>query len=212
MTQPAADLAVPDRRRRVPNRVLLAPLAGIGNWFVRLQAQRYGAGLAVSEMVSSFAIAHRNRRTVTEMLRIHPDEGPVSIQLFGSDPAVMREAAATVAAAGPALIDLNMGCPVPKVLKTGAGAALLADHERAVAVARAAIEGSGLPVTVKLRSGLEPGERSGLELARAPGRRGRGRRGHPAPARRRPAPPRPPRLRAGRRARRALERAGGGCR
>ena len=78
--------------------MLLAPLAGIGNWFVRLQAQRYGAGLAVSEMVSSFAIAHRNRRTVTEMLRIHPDEGPVSIQLFGSDPAVMREAAATVAA------------------------------------------------------------------------------------------------------------------
>ena len=60
------------------------------------------------------------------MLRIHPDEGPVSIQLFGSDPEVMREAAAIAAAAGPALIDLNMGCPVPKVLKTGAGAALLA--------------------------------------------------------------------------------------
>ena len=150
----------------VPNRVLLAPLAGIGNWFVRLQARRYGAGLAVSEMVSSFAVAHRNRRTVTEMLRIHPDEGPVSIQLFGSDPAVMREAAATVAAAGPALIDLNMGCPVPKVLKTGAGAALLADHDLAIAVARAAAEGSGLPVTVKLRSGLEAGERSGVELAR----------------------------------------------
>ena len=71
---------------RLPNRVLLAPLAGIGNWFVRLQAQRHGAGLAVSEMVSSFAVAHGNRRTLTEMLRIHPDEGPVSIQLFGSDP------------------------------------------------------------------------------------------------------------------------------
>ena len=148
----------------VPNRVLLAPLAGIGNWFVRLQAQRYGAGLAISEMVSSFAIAHRNQRTVTEMLRIHPDEGPMAIQLFGSDPAVMREAAATAAAAGPRLLDLNMGCPVPKVLKTGAGAALLSDHDRAVAVARAAIEGSGLPVTVKLRSGLEPGERTGLAL------------------------------------------------
>ena len=84
----------------MPNRVLLAPLAGIGNWFVRLQAQRHGAGLAVSEMVSSFAIAHRNRRTVEEMLRVHPDEGPVSIQLFGSDPDVMREAAAVVAAGG----------------------------------------------------------------------------------------------------------------
>ena len=150
----------------VPNRVLLAPLAGIGNWFVRLQARRYGAGMAVSEMVSSYAVAHRNRRTVTEMLRIHPEEGPVAIQLFGSDPAVMREAAATVAAAGAGLIDLNMGCPVPKIFKTGAGAALLADHELAIAVARAAAEGSGLPVTVKLRSGLQAGDRSGVELAR----------------------------------------------
>ena len=150
----------------LPNRVLLAPLAGIGNWFVRLQAQRHGAGLAVSEMVSSFAIAHRNRRTVEEMLRVHPEEGPVSIQLFGADPDVMREAAAVAAAAGPALIDLNMGCPVPKVLKTGAGAALIADPDLAVAVARAAREGSGLPVTVKVRSGIEPGDRSGCELAR----------------------------------------------
>jgi len=150
----------------IRNRVILAPLAGIGNWFVRLQAHRHGAGLAVSEMVSSFAVAHRNRRTLEEMLRIHPEEGPVSIQLFGSDPDVMREAAASVASAGPDLIDLNMGCPVPKVFKTGAGAALLRDHDRAVAVARAAIEGSGLPVTVKLRSGVEPGERSGLALAR----------------------------------------------
>jgi tRNA-dihydrouridine synthase B len=150
----------------LPNRVLLAPLAGIGNWFVRLQAHRHGAGLAVSEMVSSFAIAHRNRRTIGEMLRIHPDEGPVSIQLFGADPDVMRQAASVAAAAGPALIDLNMGCPVPKVLKTGAGAALIDDPARAVAVARAASEGSGLPVTVKIRSGIEPGDRSGLELAR----------------------------------------------
>jgi tRNA-dihydrouridine synthase B len=150
----------------IPNRILLAPLAGIGNWFVRLQARRHGAGMAVSEMVSSFAVAHRNPRTLTEMLRIHPDEGIVSIQLFGSDPAVMRVAAAMVAEAGPELIDLNMGCPVPKVLKTGAGAALLRDPDRAVAVARAAIEGSGLPVTAKLRSGYEPGDRSGADLAR----------------------------------------------
>jgi nifR3 family TIM-barrel protein len=148
------------------NRVLLAPLAGIGNWFVRLQAHRYGAGLAVSEMVSSFAIAHQNRRTLEEMLRIHPDEGPVSIQLFGSDPDVMREASAVAASAGPRLIDLNFGCPVKKVLKTGAGAALLDDPDLALAVARAAGEGSGLPVTVKLRSGLRSGERSGVELAK----------------------------------------------
>ncbi len=155
----------------VPNRVLLAPLAGIGNWFVRLQAKRYGAGLAVSEMVSSFAIHYRNEKTMRELLRIHPDEhvagvgGPVSIQLFGQDPEVMRSAAATVAERGADLIDLNMGCPVPKVCKTGAGAALIKDPDTAVAVARAAREGSGLPVTVKLRSGQRPGETDGYDLA-----------------------------------------------
>jgi tRNA-dihydrouridine synthase B len=149
----------------IANRVLLAPLAGIGNWFVRLQARRHGAGMAVSEMVSSFAISHGNERTLGEMLTIHPDEHPVSIQLFGPDPAVMRRAAEVAATAGADLIDINMGCPVPKVCKTGAGAALLSDPDRAVALARAAIEGSGLPVTVKLRSGIKEGDRSGLRLA-----------------------------------------------
>jgi tRNA-dihydrouridine synthase B len=160
---------------RVPNRVMLAPLAGIGNWFVRLQAKRYGAGMATSEMVSSHAIHHRNEKTCREMLRIDPREhagGPVSIQLFGEDPAVMREAAAVVVERGADVIDINMGCPVPKVRKTGAGAALLDDPELAVAVARATVEGArdgaagqGVPVTVKLRSGLRPGDESGFELA-----------------------------------------------
>jgi tRNA-dihydrouridine synthase B len=146
--------------------VVLAPLAGIGNWFVRLQAKRHGAGLVVSEMVSSFAIHYRNERTCTELLRIHPDEHPVSVQLFGHDPDVMESAAERVAAAGADAIDLNMGCPVPKVCKTGAGAALLADPQKAVALARAAGRGSGLPVTVKLRSGVRPGDLSGVEVAR----------------------------------------------
>jgi len=155
----------------VPNRVVLAPLAGIGNWFVRLQAKRFGAGLVVSEMVSSFAIHYGNEKTLTELLRIHPDEraagsgGPISIQLFGHDPGVMRSAAATVAEAGADLIDLNMGCPVPKVMKTGAGAAMLKDPDTAVAVARAAAEGSGLPVTVKLRASNLPGQMEGVEVA-----------------------------------------------
>lgn len=160
-----ADLAI-------PNRVVLAPLAGIGNWFVRLQARRYGAGLTVSEMVSSHAVHYGNEKTCTELLRIHPDErtagpgGPVSIQLFGQDPDVMRSAARTVADAGADIIDLNMGCPVPKVMKTGAGAALIKDPDLAVEVARAAAEGSGLPVTVKLRSAVKRGEADGFELAR----------------------------------------------
>jgi nifR3 family TIM-barrel protein len=149
----------------IANRVLLAPLAGIGNWFVRLQAKRHGAGLAVSEMVSSFALHYKNERTLRELLVLHPDEHPVSIQLFGHDAEVMRSGAAIAAAAGADLIDINMGCPVPKVRKTGAGAQLLADPELALDLARAAREGSGLPVTVKLRSGISSTDRSGFDLA-----------------------------------------------
>src|SRR5205823_11909693 len=116
----AVSLSVTDRRTpslsdiwtlgcvRLANRMVLAPLAGIGNWFVRLQAKRYGAGLVVSEMVSSFAVHYRNERTRRELLRIHPDEHPVSIQLFGSDPDVMASAAEAVAQAGADLIDINM--------------------------------------------------------------------------------------------------------
>src|SRR3982074_3413287 len=110
----------------VPNRVLLAPLAGIGNWFVRLQAARYGAGMAVSEMVSTHAIHYGNEKTCVEMLRIDPRErggGTVSMRLVGEDPAMMRAEAAHVAELGADAIDINMGCPVAKVCKTGAGAA-----------------------------------------------------------------------------------------
>lgn len=150
----------------VPNRVLLAPLAGIGNWFVRLQAQRHGAGMAFSEMVSSHAIHYGNEKTINELLRVHPQEGIVALQLFGQDPEIMRSAAEHVARTTNAnVIDLNMGCPVPKVCKTGAGAALLKDPETAIAVTRAAREGSGLPVTVKIRSGSTPGDTSGFDLA-----------------------------------------------
>jgi nifR3 family TIM-barrel protein len=149
----------------IANRVLLAPLAGIGNWFVRLQAKRHGAGLAVSEMISSFGLHHRNERTLRELMRIHPDEHPVSVQLFGHDPDVMRSGAAIAAEAGADLIDINMGCPVRKVRKTGAGAELLSDPELALALARGAAEGGGRPVTVKIRSGLRAGDRSGFDLA-----------------------------------------------
>ena len=150
----------------IANRVLLAPLAGIGNWFVRLQARRHGAGLAVSEMVSSFGLHYRNERTMNELLRIHPSEHPVSIQLFGHDTEVMASGARIAAEAGADVIDINMGCPVRKVRKVGAGVELLRNPRLALDLARAAAEGSGRPVTVKLRSGIEPGDRSGVDLAR----------------------------------------------
>src|SRR4051794_4824489 len=156
----------------IPNRVVLAPLAGIGTLFVRLQAKPSGAGMATSELASSFAVHHRNAKPLTELLRVHPDErttsgAPTSLQLFGQDPEIMRSAAAYVREHVPGVdvIDLNMGCPVPKVCKTGAGAALIKDPDTAVAVAKAAAEGSGLPVTVKLRSGQRPGETDGFALA-----------------------------------------------
>jgi tRNA-dihydrouridine synthase B len=116
-------------------------------------------------MVSSFGIHYGTERTITELLRLHPDEHPVSVQLFGQDPEVMRSAARVAAEAGADLIDINMGCPVRKVCKTGAGAALLSDHELALELARGAREGAGVPVTVKVRSGLKAGERQGYELA-----------------------------------------------
>ena len=110
---------------RIPNRVVLAPLAGIGNWFVRLQAKRYGAGLAVSEMVSSFAIHYGNRRTLDELLVIDPREeqaaGRSSIQLFGQDPEIMRSAAAEVAEARRRPDRPQHGLPRPEGVQDGRG-------------------------------------------------------------------------------------------
>ena len=116
-------------------------------------------------MVSSFGLHHRNERTLRELMRIHPDEHPVSIQLFGHDAEAMRSGAAIAAEAGADLIDINMGCPVRKVRRTGAGVELLTDPELALALVEAAREGSGRPVTVKLRSGLRAEDRSGFDLA-----------------------------------------------
>src|SRR4051812_40153921 len=146
---------------RIENRVLLAPLAGIGNWFVRLQARRHGAGLAVSEMVSSFGLHYRNERTLSELLRIHPEEHPVAIQLFGHDPDVMASGARVAAEAGADLIDINMGCPVRKVRKVGAGAELLRRPDPALDLAPAAAQGSGRPLAGQLRSRVDPGDPSG---------------------------------------------------
>jgi tRNA-dihydrouridine synthase B len=140
---------------RVENRVVQAPLAGIANWAFRRQSRRHGAGLTVSEMVAAFGLHHRNRRTLA-MLAIAPDEHPVGVQLLGAEPDVMAEAARAAEAAGADLVDVNMGCPVRKVLKTGAGAGLLGDLDRAVAVVEAMRRAVRIPVTVKLRRWVTP--------------------------------------------------------
>src|SRR6476661_8041923 len=112
----------------IPTRLVLAPMAGVSVQAFRRQGRRYGAGLVCSEMVSVSGIAHANERTLG-YLRVGADEHPLAIQIFGSEPQVMAEAARTVVAAGADVVDINFGCPVRKVTKTGAGASLLDDPE-----------------------------------------------------------------------------------
>ena len=140
---------------QIPNRVVQPPLAGIANWAFRSQSRRHGVGLAVSEMVSSFGIVHGNERT-RHMLRTDHDQGPLAIQLFGANPEAMADAARAVQDAGADIVDINMGCPVKKVCKTGAGAALLLDPEVGAAIVAAMVRAVDIPVTVKMRRGLTP--------------------------------------------------------
>src|SRR6266540_6303495 len=145
----------------IPTRLVLAPMAGVSVQAFRRQGRRYGAGLVCSEMVSCAGLEHRNERTLG-FLRVASDEHPLAIQIFGSEPGVMAEAARMVAAAGADLVDINFGCPVRKVTKTGAGATLLEDPDRACAIAAAVASAVEIPVSVKMRRGLENGSRACL--------------------------------------------------
>src|SRR5436309_15624321 len=127
----------------------------------RRPGRRSGAGLVCSEMVSVAGIRHRNEPTLG-YLRVATDEHPLAIQIFGSDPATMAEAARMVVAAGADLVDINFGCPVRKVTKTGAGATLLEDPDRAARIVGAVANAVDVPVSVKMRRGLENGSRACL--------------------------------------------------
>ena len=148
----------------VPTRLVLAPMAGVSVQAFRRQGRRYGAGLVCSEMVSCAGIEHRNERTL-DYLRVASDEHPLAIQLFGSEPRTLANAARMVEAVGADIVDLNFGCPVRKVTKTGAGATLLEDPELACGIVAAVAEAVDVPVTVKLRRGLRNGSRACLTLA-----------------------------------------------
>jgi tRNA-dihydrouridine synthase B len=147
----------------IPTRLVLAPMAGVSVQAFRRQGRRFGAGLVCSEMVSCAGLHHKNERTLG-YLRIARDEQPLAVQVFGSDPPVMAEAARMVADAGADIVDINFGCPVRKVTKTGAGATLLEDPERATAIVSAVGNAVDLPVSVKMRRGLENGSRTCLDL------------------------------------------------
>jgi tRNA-dihydrouridine synthase B len=147
----------------VPTRIVLAPMAGVSIQAFRRQGRRFGAGLVCSEMVSAAGIEHRNERTFG-YLRVAADEHPLAIQIFGADPCAMADAARMVEAAGADVVDMNFGCPVRKVTKTGAGAHLMEDSALACRVVEAVAAAVEVPVTVKMRRGVANGSRACLEL------------------------------------------------
>jgi tRNA-dihydrouridine synthase B len=147
----------------IPTRLVLAPMAGVSVQAFRRQGRRFGAGLVCSEMVSCAGLSHGNEKTLG-YLRIAADEHPLAVQIFGGDPDLMAEAARMVEDAGADLVDINFGCPVRKVTKTGAGATCLDEPDRACRIVEAVAEAISIPVSVKMRRGILNGSRTCLDI------------------------------------------------
>ena len=145
----------------------VAPMAGVADRAYRVMCKRYGAAYVVSEMVSAKGICYSDRKTA-QLCTVTDEERPMAVQLFGSEPDFMARAVEIVLGFNPDIIDINMGCPVPKVIGTGAGSALMRDIPLAAAVIEAAVKAAGeTPVTVKIRSGWDSGSINAVELAKA---------------------------------------------
>lgn len=144
----------------------LAPMAGVSDLAYRVIAKKMGASLTTAEMVSAKGLYYRNEKT-KEMLKIAPDEHPMALQLFGSDPDIMVWGAKIMEQAGPDFIDINMGCPMQKVVKNGDGSALMKNIPLAAAVIRAMVKAVQIPVTVKMRLGWSRDTLNAVELAQA---------------------------------------------
>ena len=147
------------------NRFFLAPMAGITNMPFRLIVKRFGASLVTTEMISAKGLCYNQKRT-HEYLAHTPEEKPISIQIFGSEPDVMAEAARIAIEAGADMIDINMGCPAKKVVKTGAGGALLKDLKKAEQIIKAVRKVCSIPLTTKIRAGWSPETPVFMEIAR----------------------------------------------
>lgn len=145
--------------------VVLAPMAGVCNLPFRLLCKEQGASLVCSEFISAKALLHGNKKT-KQMLRVAPEEAPVSIQIFGSTEYDVAYAAQRVEEAGADIVDFNMGCPVPKVIKAEAGAALMRVPEKAEALMKAMVDAVSIPVTVKMRAGWDDDQINVVDLAR----------------------------------------------
>ncbi|MBL0731590.1 MAG: tRNA dihydrouridine synthase DusB [Desulfosarcina sp.] len=149
---------------KLDNITIMAPLAGITNLPFRLIAKEAGAALVCSEMVSANGLVHKSRKT-EQLLDSLSVEKPLSVQIFGSDPAIMAEAALMVEFGGADIIDINFGCSVKKILKTGSGAALMKDPEKAKAVITAVRREVKVPLTIKIRSGWNKSGKDALKIA-----------------------------------------------
>ena len=147
------------------NNLALAPMAGITNAAFRSLCIEGGAGLVVSEMVSAESIRYGNKKSL-KLLEIYPSEHPIAMQLFGADPESMASAAGLAAELGADIIDINAGCPVKKVLRSGSGAALMKEPSILEAIVRKTVKAVKIPVTVKIRCGLTSGEVISPRLAR----------------------------------------------
>lgn len=137
------------------NPLILAPMAGITQLPFRRLAKEAGCGLVVTEMVSANGLVHGGKKTA-ELLKSHPAERPLAVQIFGADPYIMKEAAQIVQAGGADMLDINLGCSVRKVVRQGAGAALMREPKRLEAILKAIRPAVSLPLTVKMRSGWDP--------------------------------------------------------
>lgn len=150
----------------IPSRLALAPMAGVTDVAFRTICRELGAGLTCTEMVSAKALCYQDKKTIP-LLYLGETEHPAAVQIFGSDPACMEEAAArAVASSGADLIDINMGCPVPKVVNAGDGSALMKDLDKAGKIVEAVVRGAKVPVTVKTRRGWDKGSINVVELAK----------------------------------------------
>lgn len=146
------------------NNIILAPMAGVSDLPFRLLCHEQGAGLVCMEMISAKAILYHNRNTES-LLEIHPQEGPVSLQLFGSDPAIMADIAARIEDKPFQILDINMGCPVPKIVGNGEGSALMKNPLLAGQIIEAVVKAVGKPVTVKIRKGFDEEHVNAVEMA-----------------------------------------------
>ena len=149
----------------LPNPVVLAPMAGVTDLPFRLLCKEQGAGLLCMEMVSAKAIYYKNKNT-QELMRILPEERPVSLQLFGSDPEIMSEMAKQIEEKPFDILDVNMGCPVPKIVNNGEGSALMKQPELIGDSVDALVHAVSLPVTIKIRAGFDAEHINALEVAR----------------------------------------------